>query len=87
MGTGLSDSSLAPLFREVIGELQEEPEFQSSRERVKYALDENGQPDVKVAVANVPLDYDLWEGLRNPAVVGSYPAGLREIWELSLIHI
>ena len=81
MANDLENDHLATLLREAIGELQEEPEFQSSRERVKYALDESGQPDVKVAVANVPLDYDLWEGLRNPAVVGSYPAGLREIWE------
>jgi hypothetical protein len=81
MGTDLGNDRLATLLREVIGELQEEPEFQSSKERIKHALDENGQPDVKVAVANVPLDYDLWDGLRNPAVVGSYPAGLREIWE------
>jgi ferredoxin len=23
----------------------------------------------------------LWEGLRNPAIIGLYPAGLRDIWE------
>jgi len=62
-------------------ELQEEPEFQWKRENVKYASGADGVPLVKVAVGNVPLDYDLWEGLRNPAVVGQYPAGLREVWE------
>jgi len=27
------------------------------------------------------MEYDLWEGLRNPAGVGLHPAGIREIWE------
>ena len=64
-----------------IMELQEEPEFQWSRDRITYAVDGGGDPMVKLTLGNVPLDYDLWEGLRNPAVVGLYPAGLREIWE------
>ena len=68
-------------FKEKILELQEEPEFQCNREQIKYAADADGAPIVKVAVGNVPVDYDLWEGLRNPAVVGLYPVGLREIWE------
>ena len=48
---------------------------------ITYTVDGGGDPGVKLALGNVPLDYDLWEGLRNPAVVGLYPAGLREIWE------
>ena len=40
---------------------------------------------MKLAVGNVPLDYDLWEGLRNPAIIGMYPAGLKEIWNSTLI--
>lgn len=68
-------------FKKTIRDLQEEPDFQWSRERVNYALGENGEPAVKVAIGNVPLDYDLWQGLRNPAVAGLFSAGLREIWE------
>ncbi len=72
---------LTQIFREQIKELQEEPEFQRSIGKTKFATDKNGDPTVKLAVGNVALGYDLWEGLRNPAVIGMYPAGLREIWE------
>jgi hypothetical protein len=68
------------LFKKKIAELQEEPEFQWSKQRITYAVDRQGSPDVKLTVGNVPLDYDLWKGLRNPAVIGLYPAGLNEIW-------
>jgi len=37
----------------------------------------SGEPDVKVAAANVPLDYDLWGDLRESAGVGLHPAGLQ----------
>jgi len=81
MGMGVTVNGLADMFKEKIAELQEEPEFQWDIEEVKYAVDEDGEPYVKMAVGNVPLDYDLWKGLRNPAVVGLYPAGLQEVWE------
>lgn len=81
MGTDLTVKRLADMFREKITELQEEPEFQWSKERINHAVDEDGEPCVKLAAGNVPLDYDLWKGLRNPAVAGMYPAGLQEIWE------
>lgn len=77
----LTVSGITQLYKNRIVELQEEPEFQWKKDNIKYAIDEEGEPQVKVAVGNVPLDYDLWEGLRNPAVVGLYPAGLKEIWE------
>lgn len=73
--------NVSGLFREKISELQMEPEFQWSKDRLTYALDQKGEPEVKLAVGNVPLDYDLWRGLRNPAMLGLYPAGLRELWE------
>jgi hypothetical protein len=62
-------------------ELQQEPDFQWGATRINYATDEDGSPAVRVALANVSLDYDLWAGLRNPALVGLHPAGLREVWE------
>jgi len=73
--------NLKGIFKDKIEELREEPEFQWREENTRYAMDEEAEPAVKLAVGNVPLDYDLWEGLRNPAVVGFYPAGLKEIWE------
>ncbi len=81
MSNDVTLKGLTRIFKEKIIEVQEEPEFQRSAEKIKYAADENGEPLVKLAVGNVPLDYDLWQGLRNPAVVGLYPAGLSEIWE------
>jgi len=81
MGTDITLSGLASLFREKIEELQGEPEFQWGAEKMKYAVDESGEPSVKVALGNIPLHYDLWEGLRNPALVGLHPVGLRGIWE------
>ena len=74
-------NGLTQIFKEKIIEVQEEPEFQRSTKTIKHAIDKNGEPLVKLAVGNVPVDYDLWEGLRNPAVVGLHPAGLPEIWE------
>ena len=72
---------LTRIFKERLTEVEEEPEFQRSAEKIKYATDENGEPLVKLSIGNVPVDYDLWKGLRNPAVIGLHPAGLPEIWE------
>ncbi|MGD2250319.1 MAG: hypothetical protein PVF58_18120 [Candidatus Methanofastidiosia archaeon] len=66
------------LFKKTITELQKEPQF--NRYSPLYAVS-NGDPSIKVAVGNVPLNYDLWKGLRNPGRIGLYPAGLKEIWE------
>ncbi|MHA2299206.1 MAG: hypothetical protein ACXAEU_15295 [Candidatus Hodarchaeales archaeon] len=80
-GIDLTVKELIKLFNDKILELQEEPEFQWTANNLKYASDDSGLPRVKIVAGNVPLDYDLWKGLRNPAVVGLYPAGLQEIWE------
>ncbi|MFC2048390.1 hypothetical protein ACFLSK_03045 [Chloroflexota bacterium] len=81
MASDITVNGLTQIFKEKLIEVQEEPEFQRSAEKIKCATDEKGEPLVKLAVGNVPLNYDLWKGLRNPAVVGLYPAGLPEIWE------
>ena len=81
MKSDLTVAEFTRLFSGMVAKLQEEPEFQWASENVKYALDKNGYPMVKVAAGNLSLDYDLWKGLRNPATIGLYPAGLREIWE------
>ncbi|MEF8798766.1 MAG: hypothetical protein V5A79_05060 [Candidatus Bipolaricaulota bacterium] len=77
----LTKSKLASLFAEKVSELQEEPGFQWSEDRITYKTDKEGSPEIKVAPGNVPLEYDIWEGLRNPAQLGRHPAGLRKIWE------
>ncbi|MFC2038737.1 hypothetical protein ACFLUG_03090 [Chloroflexota bacterium] len=62
-------------------EVRDEPEFARASDRLKYATDKDGNPLIKLAVGNMPMDYDLWEGLRNPATIGLHPAGLPELWE------
>jgi hypothetical protein len=81
MTDGLNHRQLSSLFAETIAELQIEPEFLRGDDRRQYAVGDDGSPQVKLAVGNVPVDYDLWQDLRNPAVLGIYPAGLQEIWE------
>lgn len=77
----ISVKELTRIFQDKISELQEESDFQCAPKRIKYAMDKKGESNVRLAIGNIPLDYDLWEGLRNPAVVGLYPAGLRDIWK------
>lgn len=79
MGGSLSLSAITALLADNIRALRDDPSFCAGE--VKYALDRTGEPDVKVAAVNVPLDYDLWEGLRNPAGMGLHPVSLRDIWE------
>lgn len=79
MGIDLSLPTIRELIARNIKALRDDQTLWAGE--VKYALDGAGEPDVKVAAANVPLDYDLWDGLRNPAGLGLHPAGLREIWE------
>jgi hypothetical protein len=74
----LSGSLLRDILVENVKAVTAEAPFRP--EGVKYALDEGGEPALRVATANVPLEYDLWEGLRNPAGLGLHPAGIREIW-------
>ncbi len=77
----LSIRELNQSFQEKLIEVRDEPEFSRSFDKLKFAVDNDGLPIVKLAAGNVPLDYDLWEGLRNPATVGLHPAGIPEIWE------
>jgi hypothetical protein len=79
LGVNLSSPAIKQLISRNIKALRDDPTLCAGE--VKYALDGEGEADVKVAAANVPLDYDLWDGLRNPAGLGLHPAGLREVWE------
>lgn len=75
------EDRLADLFVEKVEQLQQEPDFQWSKDKITYCTDSDGRPEIKLAVGNVPLEYDLWEGLRNPAQIGLHPAGLEDIWD------
>lgn len=77
----ISIDHIEKVFKERIAELLEEPEFHIEEIDASYALEDDGSPIVKVSAANVELSHDLWKGMRNPAGIGSYPAGLPEFWE------
>ena len=79
MGGNLSLSAITKLIASNIKALRDDPSFCAGE--VKYAQDSAGEPAVKMAGANVPLDYDLWDGLLNPAGLGLHPASLQDIWE------
>jgi ferredoxin len=74
-------STLEKLLKEKILQLNAQPEFQWKEDHTIYEQDSDGSPAVRVSVAGCPIDFDLWVGLRNPAKVGVFPAGFREIWE------
>lgn len=79
--TRINHSALTKGFQGKILELLGEPKFSSNAAQQKFATDSNNNPSVKLAIGNVPLEYNLWKGLKNPAVVGLYPLGIQEIWE------
>ena len=81
MGSAITVKKVEQVFKERVSELLEEPEYQTNSNQTIYAMDEKGDPIVKVAIGNVSLDYDLWEDMRNPASIGCYPVGLPEFWE------
>ena len=77
----ITRNSLEKLLKEKILQLNAQPEFQWKEDHTIYEQDSDGSPAVRVSVAGCPVDFDLWAGLRNPAIVGVFPAGFREIWE------
>ena len=77
----ITENQLIDLFAGKVNELQREPDFQWSEDKTTYRTVEGAEPEIEIAVGNVPLEYDLWKGLKNPAQIGLYPAELEEIWE------
>lgn len=86
MSLTTTPSALEPgLFQRTLGEkireLADQPEFAWQDGLKTYAIDSEDLPAARVAVANCPMDYDIWAGLRNPASVGNYPMGFADMWE------
>ncbi len=81
MGVSITVKGIEQVFQDRVAELLDEPEYKTDANHDLYALDPDGTPIVKAAAGNVPLSYDLWEGMRNPASIGFFPAGLPEFWE------
>ncbi|UCF97568.1 MAG: hypothetical protein JSV89_20700 [Spirochaetaceae bacterium] len=77
----ITRNSVEELLKEKIRHLSAQPEFQWKEDYTIFEQDSDGSPAVRAAVAVCSADFDLWEGLRNPAKIGVFPAGFREIWE------
>jgi ferredoxin len=68
-------------LRGKIEEIRRKPEYLWADGWRNHWVDDEGEAVVKAGVANCTLDFDLWKGLRNPALIGRHPVGLQEIWE------
>jgi hypothetical protein len=68
------------LFGNKIREIVNEPDFTWKGSFRSFMTDGDGNPVVRVKMANCHLDTDIWEGLRSPASVGMYPLTFQDIW-------
>ncbi|MGD8238183.1 MAG: hypothetical protein PVH68_06515 [Armatimonadota bacterium] len=79
-GTPLAQDVLEALLTERATEVAREPEYSWGDDFRSFMTDEDGTPVVRLAATNCAPDMDIWEGLRNPARVGMFPIGLRDVW-------
>ena len=77
----LTQFNIEAALRRKVEEIRRKPEYLWADGRRNHKVNDEGKAAVKAAVANCTLDFDLWKGLRNPALIGRHPVGLREIWE------
>jgi ferredoxin len=77
----ITPASIEAALRRKIEEIRTKPAYLWADGRRNHAVNQEGEAAMKVGVANCTLDFDLWKRLRNPALIGRHPVGLREIWE------
>ncbi len=80
MTTKITKSDLQRLVREKVIEILEEPDYNWNREFNSYMTDADGLPAVRIGIINFDLGFDIWEGLRSPAMVGMHPLTAEDIW-------
>jgi NAD-dependent dihydropyrimidine dehydrogenase PreA subunit len=76
----ITREGLQQLLTKKVTEVAKEPEHSWTGEFCSYMKGKDGLPVVRLSLVNCKPDMDIWEGLRNPAQVGMYPLGLRDIW-------
>lgn len=69
------------MLQQKIKEVAGEPEYSWQHSTNSYMTDDKGDPVVRVAVANFSPEFDIWQHLRSPAMVGRYPLSPADIWE------
>jgi ferredoxin len=77
----MTPASIEAALQRKVEEIRTKPEYLWADGWRNHRVNEEGEAALKTGVANCTLDFDLWEGLRNPALIGRHPVGLREIWE------
>jgi ferredoxin len=77
----ITRSNVESALRAKIEEIRGKPEYFWASGWRNHRVNDEGEASVKASVANCTLDFDLWKGLRNPALIGRHPLGLREVWE------
>jgi len=77
----LDGRSLQDLLQTKVAEVTSQPAYSWGRPIRSFMTDAQGEPVVRLAVANFAPDLDIWAGLRNPAQVGRYPLMPADIWE------
>ncbi len=68
-------------LRGKIEEIRRKPEYLWAGGWRNHRVNDEEEAALKVGVANCAPEFDLWKGLRNPALIGRHPIGLQEIWE------
>lgn len=76
----ISSDVMESLFQNKVNEIAQEPEYTWGRDFKSFMTDRNGNPVVRVGIANCDLDTDIWDGLRSPANVGMFPLVPGDIW-------
>ena len=66
----ITRASMEAALTAKVAEIRAKPEYLWADGRSNQKTDSAGRPVVKVGVANCALDHDLWQELRNPAIVG-----------------
>ena len=76
----IAREQLEALLIDKVDEVAREPEYSWQGGFNSLMRDAAGRPVARLGIANCPPDTDIWQGLRNPAQVGMYPIGLRDVW-------
>ncbi len=71
---------LQELLTEKVMEVAALPEHHWGDGFRSFMTDDDGRPVVRLAATQCPVQMDIWQGLRSPAQVGTYPIGLEDIW-------
>lgn len=80
LSKALIHSNLQELLQTKAAEVVCEPEYSWGNDFQSFMADDQGNPVVRLAIANCAPDMDIWEGLRTPAHVGMFPLTFEDIW-------